>query len=135
MPPCRFMIALSHGAEKRDARLRNKGCQRRHDPFGAQQQRRIEHVFDAGKQRAIRAQLQHVGEQAQVPAALTDSADPSRVSERPGFVETDQVHRLRRRIDYLRSGQAQPGSLRAAARELARRGTSVADVRAALATV
>ncbi len=27
----------------------------------------------------------------------------------------EQVHRLRRRVDYLRSGEAQPGSLRAVA--------------------
>ncbi len=45
----------------------------------------------------------------------------------------EQVHRLRRRIDYLRDGIAQPGSLRATAIELARRGTTVEEVRAALA--
>ncbi len=44
----------------------------------------------------------------------------------------EQVHRLRRRVDYLRTGDVQPGSLRAAARELARRGTSAQEVAAAL---
>jgi len=44
----------------------------------------------------------------------------------------EQVHRLRRRIDYLREGVPQPGSLRAAALELARRGTSAEEAAAAL---
>ena len=50
-----------------------------------------------------------------------------------GVVNTaEQVHRMRRSIDYLRAGTEQPGSLRAAARELARRGTTAAEVAAAL---
>jgi len=44
----------------------------------------------------------------------------------------EQVHRLRRRIDYLRAGTPQPGSLRAAALALARRGTSREEVLEAL---
>jgi len=44
----------------------------------------------------------------------------------------EQVHRLRRGIDYRRRGELQPGSLRAAAVELARRGTSAEEVAAAL---
>ena len=44
----------------------------------------------------------------------------------------EQVHRLRRRIDYLREGTPQPGSLRAAARALAERGTTAAEVAEAL---
>lgn len=44
----------------------------------------------------------------------------------------EQVHRLRRRIDYRRAGEAQPGSLRAAARALAARGTTAEEVTAAL---
>jgi len=44
----------------------------------------------------------------------------------------EQVHRLRRRIDYLKRGVPQPGSLRAAALELARRGTTPEEVAAAL---
>ena len=44
----------------------------------------------------------------------------------------EQVHRLRRRIDYLRTGELQRGSLRAAAAELARRGTTVEQVTEAL---
>jgi phosphoenolpyruvate carboxylase len=44
----------------------------------------------------------------------------------------EQVHRLRRRLDYLRSDAAQPGSLRAVAQALAHRGTTVHEVREAL---
>jgi len=44
----------------------------------------------------------------------------------------EQVHRLRRRIDYLRSDDPQPGSLRAAAQALADRGTTLDEVRATL---
>ena len=44
----------------------------------------------------------------------------------------EQVHRLRRRIDYSREGAAQPGSLRATALELARRGTTPEEVAVAL---
>jgi len=47
----------------------------------------------------------------------------------------EQVHRMRRGIEYLRRDLDQAGSLRAAARELARRGTTLAQVRAALATI
>ena len=47
----------------------------------------------------------------------------------------EQVHRLRRRGDYLRSGEVQPGSLRAAAAELARRGTTAGEVAAALPSI
>jgi len=47
----------------------------------------------------------------------------------------EQVHRLRRRIDYMREGTAQPGSLLATANELARRGTSADEVREALRTI
>ena len=47
----------------------------------------------------------------------------------------EQVHRLRRRIDYLRGDGPQPGSLLATARELARRGTSLEEVRQALDTI
>ncbi len=50
-----------------------------------------------------------------------------------GVVNTaEQVHRLRRGIDYLRSDEPQPGSLRAAACELARRGTTPAEVASTL---
>ena len=44
----------------------------------------------------------------------------------------EQVHRLRRGIDYLRAGSLQPGGLRSVALELARRGTSAQEVAAAL---
>ena len=47
----------------------------------------------------------------------------------------EQVHRLRRGIDYLREDSGQPGSLRESARELARRGTSAQEVAAALSEV
>ncbi|MFT5051400.1 MAG: phosphoenolpyruvate carboxylase [Chlamydiales bacterium] len=47
----------------------------------------------------------------------------------------EQVHRLRRRIDYLREDVAQPGSLRAVTCELARRGTSIEEVTAALQSI
>ncbi len=47
----------------------------------------------------------------------------------------EQVHRLRRRIDYLREGVAQPGSLRATAIELVRRGTTIEEVIAALQSI
>ena len=47
----------------------------------------------------------------------------------------EQVHRLRRRIDYLRAGEAQPGSLHATALELARRGTTAEQVAEALASI
>ncbi|MDP6540007.1 MAG: phosphoenolpyruvate carboxylase [Planctomycetota bacterium] len=47
----------------------------------------------------------------------------------------EQVHRIRRGIDYLRADGVQPGSLRAAAAELARRGTSAEEVAAALSEV
>ena len=53
-----------------------------------------------------------------------------------GVVNTaEQVHRLRRRIEYLREGGAQPGSLRASALELARRGTTIEEVSAALQSI
>ncbi|TDJ71018.1 MAG: phosphoenolpyruvate carboxylase [Planctomycetota bacterium] len=53
-----------------------------------------------------------------------------------GVVNTaEQVHRLRRRLDYKRAGEAQPGGLRAAAEELARRGTTLAEAKAALETL
>jgi phosphoenolpyruvate carboxylase len=53
-----------------------------------------------------------------------------------GVVNTaEQVHRLRRRIDYRRDGKAQPGSLHATALELARRGTTPDQVAEALATL
>ncbi|QDU68133.1 phosphoenolpyruvate carboxylase [Engelhardtia mirabilis] len=53
-----------------------------------------------------------------------------------GVVNTaEQTHRLRRRMDYLTAGIAQPGSLRATALELRRRGTTLEQVREALATV
>jgi len=47
----------------------------------------------------------------------------------------EQVHRLRRRVDYLRSGEAQPGGLRAVAGELVRRGTTAEEVAEALASL
>ena len=47
----------------------------------------------------------------------------------------EQVHRLRRRIDYLRDDADQPGSLRATALELARRGTTIEEVSSALNTI
>ncbi len=47
----------------------------------------------------------------------------------------EQVHRLRRRVDYLRSGEAQPGGLRAVADELVRRGTTAEEVAEALASL
>ena len=47
----------------------------------------------------------------------------------------EQVHRLRRGIDYLQEGAGQPGGLREIARELARRGTSAEEVAAALREV
>jgi phosphoenolpyruvate carboxylase len=47
----------------------------------------------------------------------------------------EQVHRLRRRIDYLRAGDAQPGSLHAAALALARRGTTAEEAAAAVAAL
>ncbi|MFT7668466.1 MAG: phosphoenolpyruvate carboxylase [Planctomycetota bacterium] len=53
-----------------------------------------------------------------------------------GAVNTaEQVHRLRRRIDYMRDGAQQPGSLRAVACELARRGTAIEEVTAALQSI
>ena len=53
-----------------------------------------------------------------------------------GVVNTaEQVHRLRRRIDYLSAGELQPGSLRAAACELAQRGTTLEEVQVALANL
>ncbi len=53
-----------------------------------------------------------------------------------GVVNTaEQVHRMRRRIDYLRAGVPQPGSLRASAAELVRRGTTLDEVRLALASI
>jgi len=53
-----------------------------------------------------------------------------------GVVNTaEQVHRLRRGIDYLRSDGAQPGSLRAAACELVRRGTTAEEVASALSSL
>ncbi|MCA8979090.1 MAG: phosphoenolpyruvate carboxylase [Planctomycetes bacterium] len=53
-----------------------------------------------------------------------------------GVVNTaEQVHRLRRRVDYLRTGEAQPGSLHASALELARRGTTADEVAEALASI
>ncbi len=47
----------------------------------------------------------------------------------------EQVHRLRRRIDYRRDDRAQPGSLRASIEELVRRGTTAEEVAVALRTI
>ncbi len=47
----------------------------------------------------------------------------------------EQAHRMRRRIDYLREERLQPGSLRASAAELVRRGVSAEEVEAALAVL
>jgi len=44
----------------------------------------------------------------------------------------EQVHRLRRRLDYARADEAQPGSLRAAAEALVARGVTAKEVEAAL---
>ncbi len=53
-----------------------------------------------------------------------------------GVVNTaEQVHRMRRRIDYQRTHTTQPASLRASIEELHRRGTSLAELQAALASV
>jgi phosphoenolpyruvate carboxylase len=47
----------------------------------------------------------------------------------------EQVHRMRRRIDYQRAHTTQPASLRASIEELHRRGTSLEELREALASV
>ena len=53
-----------------------------------------------------------------------------------GVVNTaEQVHRMRRRIDYHRAHETQPASLRASIEELHRRGTSLEELREALASV
>ncbi len=53
-----------------------------------------------------------------------------------GVVNTaEQVHRMRRRIDYLKGTGVQPGSLRATAQRLAQGGTPLAEVKAALETL
>ena len=53
-----------------------------------------------------------------------------------GVVNTaEQVHRMRRRIDYQRALTTQPASLRASIEELHRRGTSLDELRDALASV
>ena len=74
---------------------------------------------------------------------LLDALEPARALEVVrafsayfGVVNTaEQVHRLRRGIDYLRSDEPQPGSLRATACELARRGTTAAQVASALSSL
>jgi phosphoenolpyruvate carboxylase len=45
----------------------------------------------------------------------------------------ERVHRIRRRVDYLRAGEHQRGSFRAVLATLSARGVSLADVRARLA--
>ena len=52
-----------------------------------------------------------------------------------GVNTAEQVHRMRRRLDYQRAGTAQPASLRASLEELRRRGTSLDELRAALGGV
>lgn len=47
----------------------------------------------------------------------------------------EQVHRLRRRIDYLRKGEAQPGSLRVVIEQLAQKGVPVEEVERALSSI
>ena len=47
----------------------------------------------------------------------------------------EQVHRLRRRIDYLRAGDSQPGSLRAVCRDLVGRGRTMEEVVRALSSI
>ncbi len=47
----------------------------------------------------------------------------------------EQVHRLRRSLDYRRAGVAQPGGVRAAAEALARRGTTPEEAAAALTSL
>lgn len=50
-----------------------------------------------------------------------------------GVVNTaEQVHRMRRRVDYLREGELQPGSLRASLAALAARGVTLDELRATL---
>ncbi|MFT5287824.1 MAG: phosphoenolpyruvate carboxylase, partial [Planctomycetota bacterium] len=76
-------------------------------------------------------------------ADLLDDLEPARALEIVrafsayfGVVNTaEQVHRLRRGIDYLREDEPQPGSLRAAACELARRGTTAEEVTSALSSL
>jgi phosphoenolpyruvate carboxylase len=79
------------------------------------------------------------GELAKLLSALTPSVALEVVrafSAYFGVVNmAEQVHRMRRRIDYLRAGELQPGGLRAAAHELARRGTSAAEVAEALSVI
>ncbi|MDA0667941.1 MAG: phosphoenolpyruvate carboxylase [Planctomycetota bacterium] len=53
-----------------------------------------------------------------------------------GVVNTaEQVHRMRRRIDYQRSNTTQPASLLASIEEIHRRGTSLEELKEALASV
>ncbi len=96
-------------------------------------------TVEAARLAARRRRKSDVGAGAELEQLL-DDLEPARAldivrafSAYFGVVNTaEQVHRLRRGIDYLRSGEPQPGSLRAAACELARRGTTAEEVTAAL---
>ena len=104
-----------------------------------------EGVFDTVEAARLVARRRRKGEAAAGDElhALLRALDPERALEVVrafsayfGVVNmAEQVHRLRRRIDYLRGGTPQPGSLVASLRELARRGTTIEELREALDTV
>ncbi len=102
-------------------------------------------IFEAVEAARLASRRRRKGEAGAAAelAGLLDALEPARALELVrafsayfGAVNmAEQVHRLRRRLDYRREDVAQLGSLRAAAEELARRGTTPGDVSAALQSI
>ena len=95
-------------------------------------------VYETVEAARLLARRRHRGDDGAAAEldSLLGELDPDRMHEVVrsfsayfGIVNmAEQVHRLRRRIDYRREGALQPGSLRAVVADLVRRGTSADDV-------
>lgn len=104
-----------------------------------------EGLYETVESARLLARRRRKGDAAAGPdlAALLQELPPERALEVVrafgayfGVVNTaEQVHRMRRRIDYQRSDTTQPASLLASIKEIHRRGTSLEELKEALASV